>query len=145
MNWIELFESLDENASTSEPAKDFVVEQIKEQTGTEISGQLLELLMQTNGIINKRFGDYLVYSYDRIIECHELFNTHYPRDENELLQSLLFIADDGCGDYFGYVVSGGKIETEEIGVYYPITNEYKIVAPSLREWAIEWYSGKLVI
>ena len=57
--------------------------------------------------------------------------------------NYLFFADNGCGEHFGFEVADGMIKTSNVGVYYPILNEYRIVAPDLYTWAVEWYSGKL--
>jgi|GEM_PF-2047528 len=55
----------------------------------------------------------------------------------------LFFSDNGCGEHFGYKLTNGICIDSRIYVYYPIDDEYVVVAENLKEWAINWYPGKL--
>jgi hypothetical protein len=65
--------------------------------------------------------------------------------KSDIQHNYLFFADNGCGEHFGLEVANGIICTSKISVYYPISNEYKIVAQDLYTWAIEWYTGRLSV
>jgi hypothetical protein len=53
IDWIKLFMSFNDiDASFFDPATETKINKIKEMTGIEVSGQLLELLLQTDGIID---------------------------------------------------------------------------------------------
>ena len=146
MNWIEFFKGIKPDITFFAPITDTEIANIKAVTGIELSGDLLDLLLQTNGIRDNTFSDYLVYSSDFIIErfkyCQGYFND--PGFDNK--HSYLFFADDGCGDFFGHEVKDGRIISPEICYYYPIApDEYRVVASDLRTWATEWYSGRLLV
>ena len=99
--------------------------------------------MQTDGIKDRRFGDYMVFSTEKVIEYHLEYLEHLAAIENNLIHNYLFFADDGCGNHFGLEAADGVIRTSKIGVYYPIIGEYRIVAPDLYAWADVWYNGRL--
>jgi hypothetical protein len=125
------------------PATDDELRGIKLNTGVTVSGDLLDLLKQTNGIKNKCFGDFVVFNSDRIVEAHRLHIDFLKQADITPLRQYLFFADNGCGEGFGFEVYNGQIISNQIGVYYPIGNEFKIVAPDFLTWANEWYSGRL--
>ena len=126
-----------------EPITQDELQRVKAVLGIHISGELLALLKETNGIRDKRFGDYAVFDADQIIEyCLEHLE-YVDSLGKEAPSEFLFFSDNGCGEHFGFEVVDGQIKSSQVGVYYPIGNEYRIVAPDLYTWAIEWYSGKL--
>ena len=147
MNWIKLFENLEDNAIFFEPVTDAKLKKIKDITGIEVSGQLLDLLMQSNGIRDKRFGDYLVYGSDQIVDRFEMCSEyHFKSPRFDRSRTLLFFAYDGCGDYFGYEANDGIIISPQIGFFYPIApDEYMTVAPDLYTWATKWFTDTLPI
>lgn len=117
------------------------LEQLESELGVKMSGDLLEALQQTNGIRDK--GDFYLYTSEGMIEKY-LDHLEFLKDlEFEAPCKILFFADNGCGEGFGFKISHGIIETEEVGVYYPIENAFRIVAPDFRTWVKEWYSGDL--
>ena len=150
MNWPQLFASLVKNESDMsltfyDPITEDKLRKIKEVTGIEISGELLELLSQTDGIKENRFGDYWIYGSEQIIECHERCLVYFEESDFDLKSRLLF-ADNGCGDYFGYMVKNAKIISSQIGYFEPISpDEFTIVSPDLHTWATKWHSGTLFI
>jgi hypothetical protein len=112
-------------------------------TNTEITGDLLDFLLQTNGIQNKILGDFVVFNDDKIKEYHLLHRKFLKAAQVVQHNNYLFFADNGCGENFGFIVKNGVLIPQEVGVYYPIENEFRIVAADFETWASEWYSGKL--
>ena len=144
MDWKKLFVSFDDfDATFFEPASEVNLRKITENTGITVSGQLLDLLLQTDGIKDGRFGDYMVFSTDKVIEYRKEYMEHLAETENNLIHDCLFFADDGCGNHFGLEATNGIIRSSKIGVYYPISGEYRFVAPNLYVWANAWYTGRL--
>ena len=149
MNWRKLFNDLFNGVERVEiaffdPITDAKILRIKEATGVEISGQLLDLLLQTDGIKNAIRGDYFVYDTEHIIKNHRDFSDNLKLTECKLSREFLFFIDDGCGNYFGYETKNGKIVSPQVGFLDPIAlDEYIIVAPDLFTWAEKWYTGKL--
>ena len=149
MNWIKMFNELLKDDKNYYPIRFFepiTKEKLEEITDTmkiTITGDILELLQQTDGIFSNTFGGYLVLSSKKIIDCYIHHLMYLKEIDNTFSNNYMFFADNGCGEYFGYEVCNGKIKSNQIGIYYPIENEYRIVAPNLYTWATEWYTGKL--
>ena len=148
MDWKDIISGITSNnkdyeLSFFDPITEDELSGINLKTGTTVSGDLLSVLKQTNGIVDRRFGEYIVYSSDMIIERHRLHldflkvvNTSPPYD-------YLFFADNGCGECFGFMVQEGQIISDQVGVFYPIDNEFRVVAPDFLTWMNEWYTGRL--
>jgi len=120
------------------------VEEIENEIGVIVSGSLLEILKETNGIRDER--DYYLYSSKQMIRKYREHLDHLRMIAENDPCRILFFADDGCGNGFGHTYNNdGRIETGEVVVYYPIDNEYRIIAPDLRTWVVEWYTGKLSV
>lgn len=144
MSWKEIFQSVNDTELVFfEPIKKHELEQIEKTLGVTLSGQLLELLEESNGIKDNRFGDFLVGSSSEIIELHNLNLGFSEQAGITLPHVILFFANNGCGEYFGFRIKEGKIADGKVGVYYPLDNDFRIVAPDFKTWAIEWYSGIL--
>jgi hypothetical protein len=144
MNWIELFTNLEINAAFFEPASKAKIEVIKNKIDVEVSGQLMDLLLQTDGIRDSRFGDYIVFSSEQIVKHFEITQVYFERTKGS--RPLLFFAGDGCGDYFSYEILDGKIISPQIRFFEPISpDERVIVAPDLYTWATKWFTDKLQI
>jgi hypothetical protein len=118
------------------------IAEIKNEIGVTLSGSLLELLKETNGIRDER--DYYLYSSSLMIERYKDLMDYLILIADSNSCKMIFFANDGCGNEFGYKCNNdGTIESEEVGVYYPMENKFKIVAPDLKTWAKCWYSGEL--
>ena len=148
MNWIELFNDILKNNKNYDlkffpSISTLALKRIKEILNVDLSGELLELLQQTDGIQNKRFNDFIVYNSENIIKYYLNHLEYLEEIDSNIPRNYLFFADNGCGEHFGLEISNGIIKTSEVGVYYPIENEYRIVAPNFYTWAIEWNSGRL--
>jgi len=130
------------NLTFFDPITEQELNEIKNKTGVEISGDLLELLQQTNGISENVTGS-LIFTSNQIIEYYKEHLDFLKETENIPLYELLFFSGNGCGENFCFIVKDGKFITKEIGIYYPMENEYRIVAPDLMTWAKDWLSGEL--
>ncbi len=130
------------NLAFFEPITNEQLTELENFLYVRITGDLLDLLMETNGIQNKRFGDYVVFNNEKIKEYHLLHRNFIETAQINSPDDYLFFADNGCGECFGFIIKNG-VTSKEVGVYYPIENEFRIVANSFETWANEWYSGRL--
>lgn len=151
MDWIELFKGFLKNDLSGrslefyDPITEAKLKKIMEVTEIEISGDLLDLLLQTDGI--KQVNDsYWVYSSEQIIKTYIMTQVYFEGTEYEGSRPWLFFSGDGCGDYFAYEVNNGSIISPQIGFFEPISpDKYRIVAPDLFTWALKWHTDTLAI
>ena len=143
MNWKSLFSELRSDAVFSMEISTERLQEIQDETGIKVSGELLDLLLQTDGIRDKKFGDFLVFDSEQIISHHQIFVDCLMASNLQKSNSILFFADNGCGELFGLEARRGLITSPHVVIFYPIDGEFKIIAPNLQTWATEWYSGRL--
>ena len=151
MDWKTLFKSQNgNNLSFFDPITEQELSDIKHNTGIEISGDLLELLKQTNGIMENIIVDkkcinsgFIVFNSDEIIKTYKIHLSFLKEAELIPPHQFLFFSDNGCGEGFCFITENGKIISKEISIYYPIENKFFIVAPDLMTWITDWYSGKI--
>ncbi|MDP1442159.1 SMI1/KNR4 family protein [Priestia megaterium] len=109
----------------------------------QIPGELKTLLGKTNGT-NDSNSCPLIWSTEQIIR-ENLNLGERIEDTYILFNNLLFVADAGNGDMFGYSTSEGFIKQNNIYVWNHKNNRRKQVATSLKEFVEDWISGKLSI
>jgi hypothetical protein len=151
MDWKNIFQNSGyEGVLFFDPITENELEDIYKNIGIEISGDLLELLRQTNGImetmiLNNVSEDvgWIIYSSKKIIENNKIHLDFLREAECTPPYQLIFFSDNGCGESFGFITKDGKIVSDEIGIYYPISNEFKILASNLKTWAKSWCSGEI--
>ena len=148
MIWREPFEQTlqdDENYVLRffEPILSAQIEQIKARVNAKIPHELLELLQQTNGVYNERFNEFIVYNSNKIMETIDNHFEVLQNYGNDNPKKFLFFADNGCGELFGYRLGSDSLNTKQIGIYYPISNDFKIICPDLCTWITSWFSGNL--
>ena len=144
MYWKELFkEKCDSTLMFFEPITEQEIKQVEETLDITLSGQLLELLKETNGIKDGRFGDFLVCDSNEIIELYKQHLAFLKISDIQPPHKILFFASNGCGEYFGFRIEDGQIADGTVGVYYPIDNEFRIVATDFKTWAEKWHTGLL--
>jgi hypothetical protein len=148
VDWKSLLKKRYDNLSFFDPITMEELSNIKQNTGIELSGDLLELLKQTNGvkenmIVNNKIIEigFFVYNSDRIIEMHKIHLEFLQKADINPPYDFLFFSDNGCGESFGFITKNGKIVSSQIGIYYPFDNEFRIIASNLMNWVTEW-NGK---
>lgn len=144
MDWKSFFL---ENSNSTElqffnPISQKEIKELENKTGVILSGDLLEVLAEANGI--RDINDYYLYPSNIIIKRHKEHLDYLAMLEEKESCNILFFADDGCGNGFGHKFNNnGIIEKEEVGIYYLIENKFKIISPNFKTWVKEWYSGEL--
>ncbi|MCL2637272.1 MAG: SMI1/KNR4 family protein [Oscillospiraceae bacterium] len=144
MHWKKIFQSVNETELTFlEAINEQEIAQIEETLHVTLSGELLEVLKETNGIKENRFGCWLVGNSSEIIELYNCHCSFLKMSYTVPPHKILFFANNGCGEYFGFRIENGRISDGKVGVYYPIENEFRIVTPDFKTWVVEWHSGIL--
>ena len=144
MYWKDIFQSVNtEELIFHEAIKEHEIEEIEKKLSLTLSGALLETLKETNGIKEKQYGCWLLGNSSEIIEMHRLHCDFLMQADAVPPHRFLFFANNGCGEYFGFKIEDGQTVGSEVGIYYPIDNEFRIVAPDFKTWVVEWHTGLL--
>ncbi|WP_134687290.1 SMI1/KNR4 family protein [Brevibacillus migulae] len=136
--WKKHLENILENCEFNEPAQSTKIEEIQTVFNIELPNELLSLLEETDGVRDE-FGCDLVWSAGRIIGENKELRKEEFRDLYMPLDCLLFVADAGNGDLFGYAIINGSIQRDDIYVWNHEDDSRTWVAPSLKKF-IEWWN-----
>jgi hypothetical protein len=111
--------------------------------------ELKSLLLQTNGIsesLNTAKGEinsgYFVLSVERILETNQ---SQRAQDYIMPLDCLLFFAEDGIGDYFGFAVAKSKVLDSRIYFWDHEDDSRRSIAPTLKYFIENWLLGKIKV
>lgn len=127
--WKKCVCNISEDYVFKEPATSKEIEEVEKKFNVKLPAELRSLLEETDGIYDE-FGCYLVWSTSNII----VENTDRRTDEDFAdwympIDSLLFVADAGNGDLFGYSISNGTIQKDDIYVWKHEDDSRTWVAP----------------
>jgi hypothetical protein len=148
MKWHKIIPELQSKFTTYEldtPLRDASI--IAAAFNVQLPQELINLYNETNGIQELMDGEvigYLIWSVERVIKD----NTDFRTDETykEIYQpfdTLLFFADAGNGDNFGYAIEDNKIKKTDIYAWNHEDDSRTWVAPDL-ETFVQWsVSGKI--
>lgn len=112
------------------------IQNAEKKLGVLFPQELKDLLLAVNG------DQCLLLSIDQIIEDNNLIRENLS-ECYEGLDELLFIAGNGCGDYYAYIIHDGKISTNQIVCWEHEINECVLVATGLVEMIEKYYSGQI--
>ena len=107
----------------------------EKELNTTFPRELSELLLETNG------DNYLLLSLNQIVKYNQDFRDLNPNIIKPSLfqfNEYLFIATNGCGDYYGYKIKDGSIQSTNIIIFEHEEYKSRIVAKNLAE-LIEYY------
>lgn len=108
------------------------IQNAEKKLGVLFPQELKDLLLEVNG------DQCLLLSTDQIIEDNDLIRKNLSECYDGL-DALLFIAGNGCGDYYAYVIQDGKISTNQIVRWEHEINECVAVATGLVEMIEKYY------
>lgn len=115
---------------------DFVViKEAEQKLGVQFTPELISLLSEVNG------DDVLLFSIKQIIT----YNIDSRRDYREVydgIDNLLFIAGNGCGDYFAYKITDGAIISTDIVRWEHEDNSVVPIAGNLAELIEKYYTDQ---
>jgi hypothetical protein len=142
--WKEIIHSISSNLSLKKPATKDELADIQKCLHVELPNDLNQLLQETNGIEGE-YGDF-IWSVSKIKT--ENMNTRNIVDFKDLympFDCLLFFADGGNGDLFGYSILNEIVQRDDIYVWNHENDSRTWVAPSLETFMKWWESGKIPI
>ncbi|MGF9947197.1 SMI1/KNR4 family protein [Priestia megaterium] len=141
--WKDLIQNTSTECVFGEPASLEDIAAFEKLFNIQIPDELKTLLGETNGTTNSN-GCPLIWSTEQIIR-ENLNLGERIEDTYILFNNLLFVADAGNGDMFGYSTSEGFIKQNNIYIWNHESNRRNQVATSLKEFVEGWISGKLSI
>lgn len=145
--WKELMSDISPIYTFSKPINEDAMSHIEKQLNVEFPAELKSLLFETDGIVERH--DYaewfLLWSSDVILrENLQIRSSEVLREFCQPFDNLLFFADSGCGDFFGFLIEDGVISTTDIYVWNHEDDSRPKVASSLKEFVVGWVNGKIV-
>ncbi|MCP3764888.1 SMI1/KNR4 family protein [Domibacillus sp. A3M-37] len=143
--WKNYIEEISKEYHFKAPATSEDILCIKEKLNVELSKQLLNLLSETNGILDS--SDYpLVWSTDQIVEENLFFrNFDDYKDIYMPFDHLLFFSNAGTGDLFGLAVLNGSIQKDDVYVWDHGDDSRTWIASSLKEFLKGWITEEISI
>lgn len=142
--WIEFIGGISSKYTFGRSATDHEIQQLEKIFNVKIPNELRSLLSESNGIKEQAddldaYFD-LIWSVSRIQE--ENMNLRNDDDFKDLympFDCLLFFADAGNGDLFGYSIQNGVVQRDDIFAWNHEDDSRTWVAPCLKTF-IEWWS-----
>ncbi|PED87845.1 MULTISPECIES: SMI1/KNR4 family protein [Bacillus cereus group] len=127
------------------PATKDEISQIKEKLNVELPNDLSSLLNETNGVFDE-YDCLFIWSIEQILK--ENLNLRSFNDFKDLympFDCLLFFADGGNGDLFGYAILNGAIQKDDVYVWNHENDSRTWVAPSLKTFIEWWNNGTITV
>ena len=141
--WKNLIKNVSEESKFNQPASTNQIKEIEEKFCLELPSEFIDFLKETDGAEVKDAG---FLSSRLIIELNVDCRTDEIYMETFMpLDCLLFIGGSGNGDYFGYSIVNGDIQTNSIYVWEHENDSRTWIAPSLEQLFIWWSEGKISV
>lgn len=133
------------------PASEEEIDEAESKLNIKFPDELKKVLKFSNGamelMIVAQVEEYIeldIYWSVKTIVSASLDHIRYREGiESKHKFKYLCIADNGCGENFGYKIVDGKCIDTTIYIYYPIEDRYEEIAKNFEDWAIGWFSGKI--
>ncbi|RWS39105.1 SMI1/KNR4 family protein [Bacillus mycoides] len=127
------------------PATKAEISKIKEKLNVELPNGLSSLLNETNRVSDE-YDCPFIWSIEQILEENlnlrsfdGFKNLYMPFD------CLLFFADGGNGDLFGYAILNGVIQKDDVYVWNHENDSRTWVTPSLETFIEWWNNGTITV
>lgn len=159
MSWIDIIvhvykdredQELPDSPIFSSPASNDEFEEAENTLGIEFPNELKSLLYESNGVMEQMrvkqeeiVTGYLIWPIKMIIETNMEFRSGIYDAIYKPFDSLLFFADAGNGDQFAYTIDNHSITQTDIYAWNHESDLRKLVAPSLKFFIEERFSGKI--
>ncbi|EJV84592.1 MULTISPECIES: SMI1/KNR4 family protein [Bacillus cereus group] len=142
--WKNTIRSISSNLSLKNPATKDELAEVQKNLQLELPNDLYQLLQETNGIEGE-YGQFIWDASKIKIENMNMRNIVGFKDLYMPFDCLLFFADGGNGDLFGYSILNGIVQRDDIYVWNHENDSRTWVAPSLKIFMVWWESGKITI
>ncbi|WP_257154877.1 SMI1/KNR4 family protein, partial [Bacillus toyonensis] len=132
--------SISTDCKFNTPATEATITKIEDMFQVKLPDELKYFLCETNGVEYSEFNLTLVWNTDRIQkENYDMRSEKFFKEMYMPFDSLLFIADAGNGDLFGYRVLNGLIDNYDIYIWNHENDSRTWIAPSLQIFIEWWY------
>ena len=137
-NWKELYETISEvhenvNAHGGASAEDLLF--AEKRLNVKFPEELCALLSEVDG------DDWFLLSVGQILETN--FEIRKSFDFYMPLDGLLFFAQNGCGDYYGYPVTGQGVNDGRIYFWDHETDDRVWKTSGLEETIVKYYNSEI--
>lgn len=141
--WRERLLNLHSNSVFSEPVLQEHIDDTEKSLGMDLPSELKRLLAESNGVTDE-YGLGIVWSIERIkTENTSIRNRPEYADMYMPLNSLVFFADAGNGDLFGFAVVQNQVKSAQVFTWNHENDSRTWVAPSLEMYLEWWLTGKI--
>jgi hypothetical protein len=144
-DWRSYVATLTPHATFFPPAPVSALQAAETQLGVRLPVDLRSLYAQSDGVR----GEYelgLIWSVEQVLADNLRLRTQADLRELYMpFEPLLFFADAGNGDQFGYTVLAGEVRRPDVFVWNHETDSRVWAAPELRLYLEWWLSGRLKV
>ena len=135
--WKSLIEKLsvgNNNAKPNSPATSKQIAEVDERLKVTLPNDIKEFLLDLNG------DNWLIFSTSQIIET----NLEIRKQTCYMpLDCLLFIGGNGCGDYFGYPITGDGINDNDLFMWEHEYDNRVWKAGNLQDLINKYYNDEI--
>jgi hypothetical protein len=142
--WTERIQAAFPNPARNQPASDEELNAVEARLGNRLPADLRSLLQETNGV---KQGD---YAYDLLWPAARIQDENTTARTSEgfrfymPLVNLLFFADAGNGDMFGFAIDAGGAVRNDIYSWDHEDDSRRWAAPDLATFLESFARGKIV-
>lgn len=141
--WKELITKISKDYRFNDRATEQEISELEETFDLELPMELRSLLEETDGI-NYESGGYLIWPTTNILaENSDLRTDEIFAEYNMPFDSLIFFADAGNGDFFGYKINADGEIPGDVFVWKHEDDSRICIASSLKEFIIGWTDGTI--
>jgi len=143
--WKEFIKNISEGYILVEPAMENEIHKLEKIFSVEISNELKTFLSESNGVYDT-YKCPIIWSVKQIIEENSnLRKYEHFKDIYMPFDCLLFVADAGNGDLFGYSILNGIVQKDDIYVWNHEDDSRTWVASSLKKFIKGWTDGTISV
>lgn len=117
------------------PATESQIKEVEEKLGIVMPNDLRELLQEVNG------DQWFLFDTDNIIQTNLMLRKNMTSFMS--LDNIVFIAGNGCGDYYGYPITEDGIKDWEIFIWEHETDNRVFKANGLKDAIIKYYNDEI--
>ncbi|EJS68020.1 SMI1/KNR4 family protein [Bacillus cereus] len=146
MKWRNFIESIVTDCKFNPPTTETTIAKIEDMFQVKLPDELKNFLRETNGVKYSEYDLPLIWNTDLFQqENYNMRSEQFFKEMYMPFDPLLFIADAGNGDLFGYRILNGVIDNCDIYTWNHEDDSRTWVAPSLQVFIEWWYKGQISI
>lgn len=146
--WMETINRISSKYVFKDPASGELISSLEDNLNVQLPCELKNLLCETDGVIEKHdFAQWSVIWSSKVIieENLQIRNNQILKENYMPFENLLFFADAGNGDLFGYFIIDKSAQKDAIYVWNHEDDSPNRVASSLKEFIEGWLGGSISI